>query len=162
MSEKNQASDPQQKVVNVDLSQLLAIFLQEQAKTNAINQQLLDIQLKDHEAKKAKDVEAQRKLDRARKDAHDALRHVETNKQKRYAGCTHKDMRGIDTIWPISNMPDRLMHGVCTTCGMPIDPAHHEYDANGKATLVAEHPLYQRLLQRDRDIYSAPIAVTSY
>jgi hypothetical protein len=162
MSKENQASVSQPQIVNANLEQLLGIFLREQATTNKINQQLLNIQLEDQEAKKRKDEEARAKLDRARKDAHDALQHVETNKHKRWANCSHKDARNIDTIWPISNHPDRLLHGVCTGCGMPVDPAHYEEDAYGKKTLVPEHPLYQRLLQRDREIYSAPIAVTSY
>lgn len=161
-NQSNAANAETKEVVNVDLSQLLGLFLQEQAKTNKINQQLLNIQLEDQEAKKRKDEEARVRLDRARKDAHTALQQVEENKQKRYDNCSHEDGLGVPTIWPISNHPDRMLHGVCTQCIMPIDPEHIEVDANGKKTRVPEHPLYKKLLQRDRKIYSAPIAVTSY
>lgn len=141
---------------------MLANMFQSQAESNEINRKLLQIKEREEEARLKKDEDALAKWQRAREAALSELKNFDKNRRTRWERCTHEDQKHGSTIWPISNYPDGRLRGYCTQCTMPIEPEHYEYDANGKATKVPEHPLYKKVLQRDNDIYSSFLPVMTY
>ena len=141
---------------------VLASMFQSQAESNEINRKLLEIKMREEDARLKKDADALSKWERARKAALDELKNKDTNDKRRFADCSHKDRNKIWTIWPISNFPDGRLRGYCSQCGMPIHPEHYEYDAEGKPTRVPEHQLYHIVIERDRDIYSGFLPVMTY
>lgn len=160
------APAPDPKVVDLNdpraLMGLLATMFQQQSESNEINRKLLEIKLREEEARQRKDAEALEKWNRERAAALGELQRKVVNDEHRWNTCAHEDQKGGSTIWPISNQPDGRLCGTCSQCGVPIRPEHYEYDCNGKATLVPEHPLYKKVLQRDMQIYSAFLPVMNY
>jgi hypothetical protein len=165
---KRQSAAPQVPIVNLDFSDpkvlmgVLAQMFQQQAESTTINKKLLEIELAKKEAADRKDAEALVKLERARKQSLDELKRKRQNDERRWAGCSHKDQTGGWTIWPIGNRPGYVLGGYCTQCTMPIEAEHLEYDAYGKATKVAQHPLYHIVLEREQKLYSAFLPVMNY
>jgi hypothetical protein len=155
-------SENQPKVKELDLQQLLAAVLQSNAESARVQRQLLDLELKKKEAAEAKDEAAKARIERDKKQLHEQMQLKIDNDAKRIERCSHTDQRRGSTIFPISNHPDRRLRGICTKCPIYIEPEHVETDAHGKKTLIAEHPLYKHVLQRDQDLYSESISVTTY
>jgi hypothetical protein len=160
------AAAPQ--VVTLDFSDpkvlmgVIAQMFQQQAESTAINKKLMEIELAKKEAADKKDSVALAKLERARKQSLDELQRKRENDEKRWAGCSHKDQTSGWTIWPIGNRPGFVLGGYCTQCTMPIEEEHLEFDAYGKATKVARHPLYHVVLEREQKLYSAFLPVMNY
>jgi arginine deiminase len=152
----------QPNVKELDLHQLLASVLQSNADSARVQRQLLDLELEKKQAAQAKDEDAKARIERDKKQLHEQMQIREQNKQNQIKSCPHTDQKGGSTIFPISNHPDRRLRGICTKCPIYIEPEHVETDARGKETLIAEHPLYQKVMQRDRDLYSESISVTTY
>jgi hypothetical protein len=152
----------QPKVKELDLHQLLAAVLQSNAESARVQRQLLDLELQKKQAAQAKDEAAQARIERDKAQLHDQMKIALENKELRIERCSHTDQRRGSTIFPISNHPDRRLRGICTKCPIYIEPEHVETDAHGKKTLIAEHPLYKTVLQRDQDLYSESISVTTY
>lgn len=164
-AEKTAATPHTGKVVELSVQDMFLMMNQmfkSQAESNEINKKLLQIKEREEEARLAKDADALAKWNRARQAALDELSNFTRNRDNRWKSCKHKDVKQNWTIWPISNFPDGRLRGTCTQCGVPIEPAHYEYDANGKSTLVAEHPLYHVVLERDQDIYAPFLPVMTY
>jgi len=171
MSGQNQSAQGGAPVM-VDATQLLKMLndvLQSTAKAAAsnaevaaINKKLLDIEVARGEAQSAKDAAALEKLERARKNSLDSLRQRRVNRELKQKHCPHKDQKGGSAIYVISNHPDRQLRGWCSHCELYIEPEHVEVDANGKETIVPEHPLYQTVLQRDRELYGGFVELHSY
>lgn len=157
MSEQNQP-----KVKELDLQQLLGEVLRSNAESARVQRQLLDLELEKKQAAQKKDEDAQARIERDKKQLHEQMQIALENKEARIKRCPHTDQKGGSTIFPISNHPDRRLRGICTKCPIYIEPEHVEADAHGKQTLIAEHPLYQKVMQRDRDLYSESISVTTY
>jgi hypothetical protein len=153
---------PKPKVVELDLHGLLGMLLKSQAESASLQRRILERELAKDDAIKLKDAEAQARIARDRKQLHDQMMIMLDNKKKRADRCTHEDQKGGSTLFPISNWPDRQLRGLCTQCPIFIEPQHIEVDANGKKTLVPEHPLYQKVLQRDQALYSDQVFATSY
>jgi hypothetical protein len=169
MTQQNRTEATPEKAANVvdlndpkTLLSLLAKMFESQAESTAINRRLLEIELGKKEAQEKKDAEALAKLERARKLSLNELKRKKENDEKRWKECQHVDQKGGSTIWPIGNMPDMQLRGVCSQCICPIEPAHYEYDCNGKKTLVPEHPLYKTVVLRDRQIYAGFVPMVSY
>jgi hypothetical protein len=163
------AAQPQsaapQVPVTIDGAQLLAMLsqvLQSNAENASINKQLLEIEVAKRDAQAKKDTEALEKLERARKNSLDSLRQRRINRELKQKHCPHKDQKGGSAIYVISNHPDRQLRGWCSHCELYIEPEHVEVDANGKETIVPEHPLYQTVLQRDRELYGGFVELHSY
>jgi hypothetical protein len=157
MSEQNQP-----KVKEVDLHVLLAEVLRSNAEQAAVSRQILKLELEKKEAAQAKDEAAKERIERDKKQLHDQMKIALENKELRIRNCSHKDQKGGSTIFPISNHPDGRLRGICTKCPIYIEPEHVETDARDKKTVIPEHPLYKLVLQRDQDLYSDAISVTTY
>jgi hypothetical protein len=152
----------QPNVKELDLHQLLAAVLQSNAESARVQRQLLDLELEKKQAAQAKDEDAKARIERDKAQLHEQMQIALQNKEKRIRSCPHTDQKGGSTIFPISNHPDRRLRGICTKCPIYIEPEHVEADAHGKKTLIAEHPLYKIVLQRDQALYSESISVTTY
>jgi hypothetical protein len=155
-------SENQPKVKELDLQQLLAAVLQSNAESARVQRQLLDLELEKKQALQAKDEQAKARIERDKKQLHEQMQLKIDNDARRIKSCPHTDQRRGSTIFPISNHPDRRLRGICTKCPIYIEPEHVETDARGKKTVIAEHPLYKTVLQRDQDLYSESISVTTY
>jgi hypothetical protein len=152
----------QPNVKELDLHQLLAAVLQSNAESARVQRQLLVLELEKKQAAKAKDEDAKARIERDKAQLHEQMQIALENKETRIRNCSHADQRRGSTIFPISNHPDRRLRGICTKCPIYIEPEHVETDAHGNKTVIAEHPLYKIVLQRDRDLYSESISVTTY
>jgi hypothetical protein len=159
MSE-NQQNQP--KVKEVDMQALLAEVLKSNAESARVQRQILDLELEKKQAAQAKDEDAKARIERDKKQLHDQMRIALENKELRIRNCSHKDQKGGSTIFPISNHPDGRLRGICTKCPIYIEPEHVETDARNKKTVIPEHSLYRTVLQRDQDLYSDAISVTTY
>jgi hypothetical protein len=156
------SGENQPKVKELDLHQLLAAVLQSNAESARVQRQLLDLELEKKQAAQRKDEDAKARIERDKKQLHDQMQLKIDNDARRIKSCPHTDQKGGSTIFPISNHPDRRLRGICTKCPIYIEPEHVETDAHGKKTLIAEHPLYKIVLQRDQALYSDTISVTTY
>jgi hypothetical protein len=157
MSEQNSP-----KVKELDLQQLLGEVLRSNAESARVQRQILDLELEKKQAAQAKDEQAKARIERDKKQLHEQMQLKIDNDARRIKSCPHTDQKGGSTIFPISNHPDRRLRGICTKCPIYIEPEHVETDAHGKKTLIAEHPLYKIVLQRDQALYSESISVTTY
>jgi hypothetical protein len=160
--EQNQPKENQPKVKELDVHQLLAEVLRSNADQNKVSRQLLQLELEKKQAAEKKDEDAKARIERDKAQLHEQMQIALENKEARIRNCSHTDQRRGSTIFPISNHPDRRLRGICTKCPIYIEPEHVETDAHGKKTLIAEHPLYKHVLQRDQDLYSESISVTTY
>jgi hypothetical protein len=156
------SGENQPKVKELDLQQLLSEVLRSNAESARVQRQLLDLELEKKQAAQAKDEQAKARIERDKKQLHEQMQLKIDNDARRIKSCPHTDQKGGSTIFPISNHPDRRLRGICTKCPIYIEPEHVETDAHGKKTVIAEHPLYKTVLQRDQDLYSESISVTTY
>jgi hypothetical protein len=156
------SGENQPKVKELDLQQLLSEVLRSNAESARVQRQLLDLELEKKQALQAKDEQAKARIERDKKQLHEQMQLKIDNDARRIKSCPHTDQKGGSTIFPISNHPDRRLRGICTKCPIYIEPEHVETDAHGKKTLIAEHPLYKIVLQRDQALYSDTISVTTY
>jgi len=158
-------ANEQQKVVTLDpqvMMQMLASMLQAQAQTTKVQQQILDLELAKKEALEKREFQAAATLERRKQQSLGELRRKNENDKRRWEACPHEDQKGGSKIWPISNFPDHLLRGYCTDCGIFIEPAHYEEDAEGRKTLIPQHPLYHIVIKRDAQIYAGFVPLTSY
>jgi len=158
----NQTQPQVPKLENLDLGSLLTMLLQSQAETARLQRQLLEREIAKDEATAKKEADAAAKLERLRRNSLDELKRKRENDEKRWELCPHTDQKGGSSIFPISNHPDRQLRGTCIHCGLYIEPAHFEEDANGKRTLIPEHPLYKIVLQRDQALYAEFVPSIAY
>lgn len=156
------SGENQPKIKELDLQQLLAEVLRSNTESARVQRQLLDLELQKKQAAEKKDEAAQARIERDKAQLHEQMKIAQENKELRIRNCSHTDQRRGSTIFPISNHPDRRLRGICTKCPIYIEPEHVETDAHGKKTVIAEHPLYKHVLQRDQDLYGESISVTTY
>jgi hypothetical protein len=164
MSGQNQSAQGGAPVM-IDATQLLAMLgqvLQANAESASINKQLLEIEVAKRDAQAKKDADALEKLERARQNSLSSLKQRRINRELKQKYCKHADQKGGSAIYVISNHPDRQLRGWCSHCELYIEPEHYEEDASGKKTLIPEHPLYQTVLQRDRELYGGFVELHSY
>lgn len=156
------ASNEQPKIQQLDMQTMLMLLLKSQEESASLQRRLLERELAKDEAAAAKDEIAKAKIERDRQQLLGQMKIQQVNKAKRIAGCPHTDQKGGSTIYPISNWPDRQLRGICTNCPIFIEPEHVEVDGSGRPTLIAQHPLYHLVQQRDRALYSEFVPLTGY
>lgn len=152
----------QTAAATVDLSAVLQQLLAAQLESAQLQRELLAREKAKDAATAAKEAEAAARIERDRKQLLAQMKIKIENDEQRWKNCPHVDRNNGSTIYPISNWPDRQLRGTCTKCGIFIQPEHIEVDANGKKTLVPEHPLYRIVLQRDQALYSEFVPTTGY
>lgn len=95
----------------------------------------------DHAAEKRK-LETRRSMQQQQREMIEA-------DELRKRNCPHerRERNGntTDKIMLVHNFPDGLTRGICLLCRDVFQPAHYER-INGKPTLVAAHPQYQRVV----------------
>jgi hypothetical protein len=168
MSTEQNQNQPAAPAVQLDLNDpkvllgIISSLFTQQSEATAINKRLLEIELAKKEATERKDAEALATLTRQRNLTLDELKRKRVNDAAEIARCPHTDQRGGSLIYPIGNFPDHQLRGKCMRCPVFIEPEHFEYDFHGNATLIPEHPLYKKVLERDAQIYAGFVPLTSY
>ena len=85
---------------------------------------------------------------RERKQSHEQWIVDQKNLLYQQSSCPHTHRGdGKNAIQLQHNYPDNMVRGICPLCGIYIEPAHWEYNAQGKPEIVKEHLLYYRVRQ---------------